>query len=200
MSDPSDQGGDGTPAVSPPRPGSRSYPATASGWTTSPPPPNAPPLSHPSQSPPVAPGGVPGTAPGGTASSPQWGAQPPPPSEPPPAWPGQYPAGWQSSPYVQNAYGRPGGTRRKNPLAIASFVVSLLGILIGFIAPLFAIVVGFIARRQVLRSGGTQEGAGLALAGIIIGILLLAFDITVVVLAKGGFHCHITNHRMTCRF
>lgn len=64
----------------------------------------------------------------------------------------------------QPVYGSgPTGT---NGLAIASFVVSL-SMLLGFLAIPF----GHVARRQIRQSG--EQGAGLALAGLIIGYLSL---------------------------
>ncbi len=44
---------------------------------------------------------------------------------------------------------------------------------IAFIPAVLAIVLGFIARREIRESGGTQSGDGLALAGIILGAVLL---------------------------
>ena len=52
-----------------------------------------------------------------------------------------------------------------NGLAIASLIASLL-LCIGSIP---AVIMGHIAKRQIDRSGGTQGGRGVALAGIIIG-------------------------------
>jgi len=39
------------------------------------------------------------------------------------------------------------------------------------ITAIAAIVLGFVARNQIEQSGGTQQGSGMALAGIILGFI-----------------------------
>jgi hypothetical protein len=56
-----------------------------------------------------------------------------------------------------------------NGLAIASLVLSIVT-LFG-IGSLLGIIFGFVSRSQIRRSNGTRKGAGLALAGIIIGFV-----------------------------
>jgi Domain of unknown function (DUF4190) len=80
-------------------------------------------------------------------------------------------------------------TPRTNGLAIASLVLSLTVFLIG---PVLAIIFGAIARRQIRESRGGQSGDGLALAGLIVGIVELAISLVVVALvivlaANGSF-------------
>jgi hypothetical protein len=56
-----------------------------------------------------------------------------------------------------------------NPLAVASFVLALLGY-VGvavFVGPALGIVLGEVAKRQIARTG--QAGLGLAKAGAILG-------------------------------
>jgi hypothetical protein len=74
--------------------------------------------------------------------------------------------------------GQPPGQQGTNGMAIASFVLGLLGVSV------LGITFGFIARGQIRRSGGWERGSGLALAGIILGFVWLAISIafTVVVL------------------
>jgi hypothetical protein len=55
-----------------------------------------------------------------------------------------------------------------NGKAIASLV---LGVLFCFPAAVGAIVCGHLARSEIRKSGGRQKGAGLALAGLILGYL-----------------------------
>lgn len=86
-----------------------------------------------------------------------WQTSPPPGFQPPPS-PGSYP------PVPV------GGT---NGLAIASLVSSLL-YLCG-LGSLIAVVTGHVARSQIKKSSGHQSGAGMALAGLIIGYLGLLF-------------------------
>jgi hypothetical protein len=64
---------------------------------------------------------------------------------------------------------------RDNGLAVASLVCACAG----FVPFLFglpsivAIILGFAARTQIRASRGTQGGAGLALAGIIVGFCVI---------------------------
>ena len=140
------------------------------------------------------------TSPADSAAWPQVPAAPP--------YPGAQPAGSYGPPPVASGYGTPpGGTgygpppdpgygygygavgpygyvavRKTNGLAIASLVCSFFFWLYGLGAVL-AIVFGFIARSQIRRSGDTQQGKGLALAGIIIGFVGIALGIIVAVIA-----------------
>lgn len=82
---------------------------------------------------------------------------------------GQPPAYGQSPPYGQPPpYGQYGPQQGTNGLAIASLITAFLCWPLG-------LIFGFIARSQIQRTG--QKGAGLALAGIIIAFLNLAFTI-----------------------
>jgi hypothetical protein len=93
-----------------------------------------------------------------TATPPQEpdrGPAPPPTPPPQPATPA-YSAGTQSTP-------------RTNGLAIASLVLGIIPCT--GITSILAIVFGFIARNQIEQSGGTQQGSGMALAGIILGFI-----------------------------
>lgn len=58
-----------------------------------------------------------------------------------------------------------------NGMAVGAFVCGLLGI------SAVAIVLGFVARNQINRSGGREGGAGLALAGIILGFIWVGITI-----------------------
>jgi hypothetical protein len=70
----------------------------------------------------------------------------------------------------------PTAVPRNNPLSIASLVCSLVGIIPvwGFVGSVLGVVFGFVSRSQIRRSGGMQQGSGMALAGIIIGFSLPA--------------------------
>ncbi|MDP9333774.1 MAG: DUF4190 domain-containing protein [Actinomycetota bacterium] len=50
------------------------------------------------------------------------------------------------------------------------------------IGSVVAIVLGFVARTQIRESHGRQGGDGLALAGIVLGFLAIAFVIAILVL------------------
>lgn len=63
--------------------------------------------------------------------------------------------------------------RRTNGLAIASMV---LGIVWAYwIGSILALVFGYLAKRQIVESGGTQTGDGMATAGIVLGWVGVGF-------------------------
>jgi len=69
-----------------------------------------------------------------------------------------------------------------NGLAIASFVLGLVGWVPCGIGSVVAIVLGFVARNQIRESHGRQGGDGLALAGIVLGFVAIALLIAIIVL------------------
>lgn len=108
---------------------------------------------------PEATGGYPPVAP--------YGGYPPPP-------PGYHPA----YPHA------PAGT---NPLAIFSLVASIVGLLCG-VGSIVGIVLGTIALSQIRRSsqqGHGQQGYGLAVAGVVVGIAALIISLVWIVFATG---------------
>ena len=99
--------------------------------------------------------------------------------------------------YGQTGYGQPGypatgpgaqppgygyggypATPPTNGLAIVSLVLSLLGLVFGVTA-IGGVICGHIARRQIRERG--EQGDGLALAGLIIGYILIALGVAFVV-------------------
>lgn len=74
----------------------------------------------------------------------------------------------------QNPISTPAAPARTNGFAIASLILALLGITIP------ALICGYLGRRQIDQSQGTEQGRGLALAGIIIGWLQVAASIALV--------------------
>ena len=66
--------------------------------------------------------------------------------------------------------------KRNNGLAVASLVCSCAGFVL-FVPAVLGIIFGFVARSQIRRSGGTQGGDGLAIAGIIVGFAWIALFI-----------------------
>ena len=169
-------------------------------------PPEYPPPPYPGGPPPY-PGGpppYPGGPPPYPGGPPPYPAGPPPyPGGPPPSYPGgpppSYPPG--PSPYPGGSpsaypgaggpvgyggyhpFGPPQGT---NGLAIASLICSVAGIITCGVASIVGIVLGFIAMQQTRQTG--QEGRGLALAGVIVGavviVLVAAYWIGVAVIAR----------------
>jgi len=111
--------------------------------------------------------------PGATGPQPSYA---PPGQYPPEGPPGQYPPQGPTDPFTREGPG-PGGPapgprapRGTSGLAVASFVLGLLGItVIGAVA---GIVLGILALRQIRRTG--QRGQGLAIAGLALSALWLA--------------------------
>ena len=131
----------------------------------------------------------------GTADPAVPGASVPPPGPPglPPPQAYGYGYGYPTAPpgygYVP--------VEKTNGLAVASFVCSFFFWIWG-VGSILAIVFGFIARSQIKRAGGTQKGAGLALAGIIIGFATLVLGaVIIIVVVAWVHHC---DHTGTCTF
>jgi hypothetical protein len=72
--------------------------------------------------------------------------------------------------------------RHTNGLAITSLIMGILGFhLLPFIGSILALVFGYRAKGQIERSAGREEGHGLAIAGIVLGWIGVAFVILGVV-------------------
>jgi hypothetical protein len=69
--------------------------------------------------------------------------------------------------------------KQTNGLAIASLVCACAGFLF-FLPAILGIIFGFVSRSQIRRSGGTQGGDGLALAGIIVGFAWIGLFVILV--------------------
>ncbi|MFT3668029.1 MAG: DUF4190 domain-containing protein [Pseudoxanthomonas sp.] len=80
--------------------------------------------------------------------------------------------------------------RTTSSLAIASLVSGILGwTLLPFIGTLVAIITGHMARGEIRRSGGTLDGDGMAIGGLILGwlsALLWIVGIVVLFMFLGG--------------
>jgi hypothetical protein len=89
------------------------------------------------------------------------------PNVPPPGYGAPYGAG------AAPGYPGSGGT---NGFAVASLVLGIIGgtFCLVWIA---ALVFGYRARDQIRRSGGTEGGAGMATAGIVLGWIWAAFGL-----------------------
>jgi hypothetical protein len=114
-------------------------------------------------------------------------AYPPPGGYPPPGYvpyPMPYPpppGGYSPyAPYDPYATARPSGTNGK---AIGALVTSLVSVsLCGcFIPSLVGVILGFIAMAETKRTG--QDGHGMALAAVIVGIVTLIGGVFVIALA-----------------
>jgi hypothetical protein len=97
-----------------------------------------------------------------------------PPAPPPPPQPPATPPPSSGAYYTQP-------TSSTNGLAIASLVSSIAGWFcgIGFIV---GIVLGVIAKNQIDQSGGAQQGRGMAVAGIIIGVIGIALGVLIFII------------------
>jgi len=73
-------------------------------------------------------------------------------------------AAFEVSPQYQVQYVMP---RRTNGLAVASLACGIGQVFFWFLAAIPAVVLGHMARRQIRQTG--EDGAGLALAGLILG-------------------------------
>lgn len=98
----------------------------------------------------------------------------PPPSYPPPSFPppfpsASYPPAEYGPPYP-GGYGYPAAPQGTNPLAIFSLIASVAGLLCG-LGSVIGIVLGAVAINQTKRSG--QDGYGLAVAGVVVGVATL---------------------------
>ncbi len=109
-----------------------------------------------------------------------------PPQPPPPYYPygpsGYYPDGrvpYPVGPMVQ--------ARQTNPFAVASLVCACVGIIpfLGILGVILGFVFGLIAKGQIKRTGGAQEGSGLATAGIIISVVVTALWIIFWIVVAG---------------
>ena len=78
----------------------------------------------------------------------------------------QHPAPPNNGQYYQQ---QPQPVQGTNALAISSLVCGIIGWIIPILFALLAIIFGHVARSQIKRSG--QGGAGLALAGLILGYI-----------------------------
>ncbi len=94
-------------------------------------------------------------------------------------------------------YGVP--PRRTNGLAVASLVCGIGQVFFWFLAAIPAVVLGHMARRQIRQTG--EDGAGMALAGLILGwvgiVLSVLFVLGIAALAVAyGSHGGPVVHRV----
>jgi len=73
--------------------------------------------------------------------------------------------------------------RKTNGLAVASLVCSIVGLFL--LTAILGVVFGFVARSQIRSSRGTQQGEGLAIAGIVVGCCWLAFFVVDIAINVG---------------
>ncbi|HOC10545.1 DUF4190 domain-containing protein [Thermomonas sp.] len=72
--------------------------------------------------------------------------------------------------------------RQTNSLAVVSLVCGILGwTLLPFLGSIIAIICGHMARSEIRRSPATQEGDGLAVAGLVMGYLVIVFSVLAII-------------------
>ena len=115
---------------------------------------------------------------------------PPPPPQGNQEWQGQPgPAygGYPTQPYSsgQDPYGPPPSASGKATASLVLGVASMVIFCLGFVIGIPAIVVGLKARKEIRLSQGRKTGDGLALGGIITGIIgsLLGLAVLALVIA-----------------
>ncbi len=115
---------------------------------------------------------------------------PPPPGAPPPpsygSYQGNYPAPPQQSPY--GGYAPPPSAAPQNGLGIASLVtaiIALLSVVGGVVLGVVAVILGFLGWGRAKR--GQATNGGVAVAGIVLGILSIIEAIVVIGLFVWGF-------------
>lgn len=111
---------------------------------------------------------------------------PAPPGPPTPSGSPQEPDGPWSAPTFAHgpyAYGTSPPAQGTNPLAVASLVCSILGLC----CPLavVGVVLGHVALSQLARPGNTQQGRGLAIAGLAVGYSWLV--LSAIFMVAGSF-------------
>ena len=130
-------------------------------------------MSYPPPPPPGQGGGYP-PPPGGGDYPPQGGGG----GYPPPGGGGGYPP-------------PPGGggyaAQQTNQKALWSMILGILSITCcGIFAGIPALILGNLAKKDIAQSGGKQKGAGMAKAGVILGIISVVLSIIYIILVAAG--------------
>ena len=93
---------------------------------------------------------------------------------PPPVMPAAAPSGLPNAPVVYVTQ------PRNNGLAIAAMVLGIVWVY--WIGSLLALIFGYVALSQIKKSEGSQRGRGMAIAGVVLGWVGMAFLALVIVL------------------
>lgn len=73
---------------------------------------------------------------------------------------------------------------RTNSKAIWALVLGILSfVCCGFVAGIPAIILGNMAKNEIDASGGVQSGRGMAVAGLVLGIVSIALSVIGVIVA-----------------
>lgn len=129
---------------------------------------------------------------------------------PPPPDPGGYgQGGYGQSGYGQGGYGQGGYGQggygayppppgygygygfapRNNQKAVWAMVLGIVGLLCcGLITGIPALVLGRVAQKEIDASGGSQQGRGMATAGLVLGVIAVAWSIIAALLWAAGVY------------
>ncbi len=116
----------------------------------------------------------------------QQGGTPPPPPPPPSHIPPQQ-AAPQPGAYYANQQGYSTSGSKNDPFAITSLVTGIVGVPliccwpIGLIVAIVATVFGSLSLGKIKKSNGALGGRGMALAGLILGIVTIAIIVVMVI-------------------
>ncbi|WP_310772985.1 DUF4190 domain-containing protein [Mycobacterium sp. Z3061] len=105
-----------------------------------------------------------------------------PPNYPPPGYPPPAPGGYGAYGYPPPPYVAP----RTNALAIASFVAAIAGFFTCGLGSILGLIFGVVGLGQIRRTG--EGGRGLAIAGLVVSTLTLAFLVAAFIF--GSTHRH----------
>jgi hypothetical protein len=124
------------------------------------------------EGPPLAPGQMPPPQPYAPPQPPPYAPQPPPYApQPQPYAPPQQPV------YVPVAV-------KTNGLAIAAMVLGILWLY--WVGSVLAVIFGHIALNQINAAGGTQQGRGMAIAGVVLGWIGIGILLIVIIAAAAS--------------
>ncbi|MFT4179747.1 MAG: DUF4190 domain-containing protein [Thermomonas sp.] len=74
--------------------------------------------------------------------------------------------------------------RQTSTLAVVSLIFGILGwTLVPFIGSIVAVICGHMARGEIRRSPATLEGDGLAVAGLVLGYLVIGLTVLAIIVA-----------------
>lgn len=107
-----------------------------------------------------------------------------PPNYPPPQYPPPVPGGYGAYGYPPPPYAAP----RTNALAIASFVAAIAGFFTCGLGNILGLIFGVVGLGQIKRTG--EGGRGLAIAGIVVSALTLAFLVAAFIFGSTYRHEH----------
>jgi hypothetical protein len=89
-------------------------------------------------------------------------------------------------PDPSSGYGYGYGVPRTSQKAIWALVTGLIGLICCSPAGIVALILGNSAKKEIATSGGAQTGAGMAQAGVILGIIAIVLMILTGILFATG--------------